>query len=81
MNQEDFDRAFENHTSVDDCYGWDCQYIRNVAATMGLTINLGQAREIWLDWSDKVCAGWLMINEESDEEIKQAITSFINRNL
>jgi hypothetical protein len=54
----------------------DCQRIVDVAKGVGLHMSMGDAGRIWEWWSERMCAGWLIIDDDS--EIIDAINHFID---
>jgi hypothetical protein len=60
-------------------YADDCQRIQAIALERhGLEISLAEAQELWDDYSDKFCAGWLFL-PDSDNELSDIIAGYIDR--
>lgn len=77
LTQALFDAAF---VSVEVEYLADCERVVRVGKErFGISMTLHQAEVIW-DWrSDNACASWLMTDAYSDDEIADAIESFVSR--
>ncbi len=72
-NQYTFDAAFNNGPVN---YPADCDRIRKVGAGMGIRMTQRQADEVWEWYSGCRSAQWLSLQD--DDEIREAITDFIN---
>ena len=79
LTQALFDAAF---VSVEAEYLADCKRVVRVGKErFGISMTLQQAMTIW-DWrSNTACAGWLMTDAYSDDEIADAIEVFVSRRL
>ena len=76
-SQEELNAAFNSAAHIR--YPDDCQRIVEVAAGMCLVLSVAQAQVIWEDYSDSMCAGWLILPSDN-WEIQSAIERFIYRN-
>lgn len=54
-------------------YPADCDRICRVLGSYGIVVSLHDAERMWGEYSESLCAGWLIL-PESDEEIFETLT-------
>lgn len=57
------------HDQAPFAYPDDVERIVQAFANIGLEATPEQANELWLDYSDSMCAGWMTLNGETDDYI------------
>lgn len=60
-------------TGGDVRYREDCERIVRISMMHGYNITLGQAEQVWDDYSDSMAAGWMNL-PESDEEVWEVLS-------
>jgi hypothetical protein len=78
INNENFQKAFEQFSQPEKDIKDDCERICRVAKeAFEIDMTPAQAYLLWQDKSDTYCAGWLCIT--SNDEIKETIETFVER--
>lgn len=54
----------------------DCVRIQKILAERGYRASLSDCEKLWDRFSDSMCAGWMILNE-NDEDVFQNISSYI----
>lgn len=58
-------------------YPEDVKRIQQVLADKGYEASPAECEALWNMYSDSMCAGWMVISEESDEYIFNCISGYI----
>lgn len=64
---------YDDVVDVDIRWVADCERIVRVMKTAGFDISMRDAQRMWEEYSDGLCAGWIML-PESDEDIFLTLT-------
>ena len=58
-------------------YPEDCLRIQTALLNHGYTVTLAEAQELWRQWSESLCAGWLNLDGADDSYILTCVQPFI----
>ena len=59
-------------------YKDDCIRIQRILRDRGYNATLKQCEELWEDYSDSMCAGWMNLNDSDSNVYNNIITSIVN---